>query len=120
MVKRTRNQGLHPELAESARSLAYRMLAPSPCSICGVKRTQAHHSDYSMPLNVKWLCKRHHDEIHYPVAERIKLVDHIAIPKTLHLEIKLAALHRDSTMADLVQEAWTALKLSRKVKSNGA
>ena len=34
-----------------------------PCCICG-KYAEAHHEDYSKPLEVVWLCKRHHLEYH--------------------------------------------------------
>jgi hypothetical protein len=35
-----------------------------PCSVCGVKNAHAHHDDYSKPLDVIWLCSRHHHERH--------------------------------------------------------
>lgn len=31
---------------------------------CGNKRSQAHHPDYSKPLEVIWLCSKHHGVIH--------------------------------------------------------
>ncbi len=34
------------------------------CEICGEERSEAHHNDYSNPLGVRWLCKKHHIEIH--------------------------------------------------------
>jgi len=34
-----------------------------PCFICGEK-AEAHHHSYSLPLDVVWLCKKHHMEIH--------------------------------------------------------
>ena len=34
-----------------------------PCLICGNK-AEAHHHDYSRPLDVMWLCKPHHRETH--------------------------------------------------------
>ncbi len=34
------------------------------CEVCGVPKAQAHHDDYSKPLDVRWLCKPHHDEHH--------------------------------------------------------
>jgi hypothetical protein len=33
-----------------------------PCSICGKPNAQAHHDDYSRPLDVKWFCALHHRE----------------------------------------------------------
>lgn len=33
-----------------------------PCNVCGEIKTQAHHEDYLKPLEVTWLCKRHHME----------------------------------------------------------
>ncbi len=35
-----------------------------PCKMCGVNKTEAHHKDYSKPLAVVWLCKKHHEELH--------------------------------------------------------
>lgn len=34
-----------------------------PCRVCGDPKSQAHHDDYSKPLEVEWLCFRHHREI---------------------------------------------------------
>lgn len=34
----------------------------SPCVVCGAEKSEAHHEDYSMPLDVIWLCKSHHVE----------------------------------------------------------
>ena len=39
-------------------------LTKGPCEICGDKRSQAHHDDYSKPLAVRWLCARHHRAWH--------------------------------------------------------
>jgi hypothetical protein len=35
-----------------------------PCAVCGLPNAEAHHSDYSKPLDVTWLCKLHHEELH--------------------------------------------------------
>lgn len=35
-----------------------------PCEVCGEPKTEAHHDDYAKPLEVRWLCKTHHEEHH--------------------------------------------------------
>ena len=35
-----------------------------PCIDCGNKKSEAHHEDYSKPLDVLWLCKEHHWDRH--------------------------------------------------------
>jgi hypothetical protein len=39
-----------------------------PCEVCGNPNSQAHHHDYSKRFDVKWLCRKHHMELHrlYP------------------------------------------------------
>lgn len=36
----------------------------TPCIVCGDKLSQGHHQDYSKPLEVVWLCSKHHAEVH--------------------------------------------------------
>ncbi len=35
-----------------------------PCEVCGEPDAQGHHTDYSKPYDVKWLCAQHHREEH--------------------------------------------------------
>ncbi len=35
-----------------------------PCEQCGNTRTDAHHPDYTKPLEVVWLCRKHHMDVH--------------------------------------------------------
>jgi hypothetical protein len=36
-----------------------------PCTTCGsTEDIEAHHADYSRPLDVEWLCHKHHREHH--------------------------------------------------------
>lgn len=43
-------------------------LVPKPCEVCGFFRAEAHHDDYTKPLQVRWLCNTHHDEHHRKAA----------------------------------------------------
>lgn len=43
-------------------------LMRQPCFICGEK-AEAHHPDYSRPLDVVWLCDSHHKQTHALVLE---------------------------------------------------
>lgn len=41
------------------------------CIICGHTEAEAHHADYSKPLEIQWLCRKHHAAWHTVfVAER--------------------------------------------------
>jgi hypothetical protein len=41
-------------------------LERQPCH-CGA-RAEAHHPDYSKPLDVVWLCRPHHRQLHSELA----------------------------------------------------
>ena len=43
-------------------------LIKQPCVVCGERAVEAHHDDYSKPLEVRWLCRRHHLEHHGKVS----------------------------------------------------
>ncbi len=45
-----------------SNALRDKRLFRQPCEVCGNERVQAHHDDYSKPLEVKWLCFEHHRE----------------------------------------------------------
>lgn len=34
------------------------------CEVCGNIDSHGHHTDYSLPLLVRWLCRKHHSEEH--------------------------------------------------------
>jgi hypothetical protein len=46
------------------RALRSGDLVRQPCKKCGAEKTHAHHHDYGKPLDVEWLCSRHHREEH--------------------------------------------------------
>lgn len=39
-------------------------IIPLPCEVCGKEKVEGHHEDYSKPLDIIWLCKKHHLEAH--------------------------------------------------------
>jgi len=46
-------------------ALAEGTLTREPCEVCGTtEAVQAHHHDYSLPLDVHWLCQIHHKARH--------------------------------------------------------
>ncbi len=54
--------------ATVARALKSGKLERGPCDVCGESIAEAHHEDYTAPLDVRWLCRQHHLEHHrkYP------------------------------------------------------
>lgn len=46
------------------RALGSGNLEKQPCEVCGVTTVDARHARYDQPLNVRWLCRRHHVKLH--------------------------------------------------------
>lgn len=42
------------------RALRSGKIKREPCLICGNEISEAHHEDYTKPLEIIWLCKEHH------------------------------------------------------------
>ena len=51
-----------------SRAVRAGRLRRQPCEACGSTDVQAHHDDYSRPLDVRWLCTKHHASEHNPEA----------------------------------------------------
>lgn len=50
-------------------AIKYSQLVPQSCEVCGDKKSEGHHhKGYKQEywLDVKWLCEKHHKEIHNP------------------------------------------------------
>lgn len=63
------NQDFHAK--KKARNMVGARVAngtiiPQPCEKCGALPSEAHHDDYSKPLEIRWLCQTHHLAHHHP------------------------------------------------------
>ena len=63
MQRRQRNTPRALAAAVLSRALWRGELKRGNCEKCG-KLGEAHHEDYSRPLEVRWLCPQHHLEVH--------------------------------------------------------
>ena len=54
---------------EVLKALKKGILKKEPCEVCGSLKVEAHHEDYNKPLEVNWLCSRHHKERERVIVE---------------------------------------------------
>jgi hypothetical protein len=59
----------HPEKKRAreivSNAIQNKKIKKYPCEICGqTEKIQAHHEDYTKPLEIIWLCAKHHNEYH--------------------------------------------------------
>lgn len=74
-------QHRHHHIREKVRrALRDGRLTQLPCEVagCGDPNSEAHHDDYSKPLEVTWLCFEHHKELHRLVGRNPQ--NHASLP----------------------------------------
>jgi hypothetical protein len=100
-------------------------IKPQRCRDCGASKADGHHPDYTKPLEVIWLCRKHHVAEH----RRLRLAG-IEIPgrealgrvmtfRTTPADRRLLRQLRSKTglnMSDIVRQGWRALALKEKVR----
>lgn len=63
-----RHRGKHPDRYRARTAVTHAIsdgwLSRAPCQVCGNTRVEAHHEDYSRPLDVVWLCPSCHARRH--------------------------------------------------------
>ena len=65
------------KLKQQARSLIDAgiksgLITRRSCEICNTPNAEAHHDDYTQPMMVRWLCRKHHADHH---SKRVFTID---------------------------------------------
>lgn len=93
------------------RALKSGRLTKQPCEVCGSDDVQAHHDDYRMPLEVRWLCRSHHRMWHnenpsdVDWSEGTSVLTVFRITPTMREAIEQRAVREQTTMSDVVRRA---------------
>jgi len=53
------------------------LILKQDCSVCGCAKSEMHHPDYSKPLDIIWLCPKHHKRLHAEI--KLKMASKRAI-----------------------------------------
>lgn len=61
---RKKNPEQHKVYNLVSRAIKAGTLVKLPCEVCSDENSEAHHDDYSKPLEVRWLCRFHHAQHH--------------------------------------------------------
>ncbi len=88
-----------------SHALGSHQLIPQPCEECGNAKTDAHHEDYTKPLEVRWLCRKHHRLLH--TRTEIKAgVSKLQVPldDDLMLAVKASAFKAGKTLRVFVED----------------
>ena len=74
-ISRKKYKSNYPEKAKAHMEMSHgirdhKVVKPEVCSVCGKKRKlEGHHYDYSKPLEVIWVCRKCHLQIHKKLRE---------------------------------------------------
>lgn len=73
---RTYNKSIKGIAAQKLRAaVRYGKIKRQPCEICSKPEAEGHHTDYSKPLDVKWLCRQHHAQTHLYKPYEVEMIN---------------------------------------------
>ncbi len=58
------NKQMRKAISRANKVLRKGGIKKMPCEVCGEAKVDMHHEDYSKPLDVTWLCRSHHKQVH--------------------------------------------------------
>jgi hypothetical protein len=74
-----KNAEKHACRIQTVAAIRSGLIVMKSCEICGDKKVQVHHLDYSDPMKVMWLCRTHHLEAHGKIAREYKIKDFASV-----------------------------------------
>ena len=72
-INNPQKRNAHMVVDSAIRSGALKRM---PCGVCGDVLSEAHHEDYNKPLDVQWLCQKHHKIRHKKLRELKRKILH--------------------------------------------
>lgn len=91
----TKYNGAHAKVALAIRN---GVLTRQPCIECGSTRVDAHHTDYSQPLEVIWLCPTHHKRTHRELRRKLKPARVIPVPRQRKSKANIFRVNIEETL----------------------
>ncbi len=96
-----------------AQAISTGKLIRGRCEVCSSEKAEAHHDDYKKPLDVRWLCRRHHKMLHGQrkagfdgdISELTSIMIRSRLTPGEYRELRILALYSKMSIADVSGQA---------------